>query len=93
MAMSERTYRERERVLREHRNAVEALAKQASAEVESRYKKIYGENWREDMSFEKASVIEESIRMEKVQAKERVEEIIFGLRSTQSSPAMSLIRK
>lgn len=93
MAMSERTYRERERVLREHRNAIDALAKKASAEVEERYTKMYGENWRQDLSIEKTSVLEEALRMEKVQAQARIEEVIFGLRSTQSSSSMSLIRK
>ena len=93
MAMSEFEYRERERVLREHRNAIDALAKKASAEVEAKYAKMYGPNWRTTLTTENASVIEETVRMEKIQAQARVEEVIFGLRSSQSSNSMSLIRK
>jgi hypothetical protein len=90
MAMSEFEYRERERVLREYRNSIDALAKKASAEVETKYANMYGQNWRTTLTTENASVIEESVRMEKIQAQARIEEVMFGLKNTQYSPSMTL---
>lgn len=90
MAISEREYRERARILREHRAAIDALAKQASAEVEKKYANMYGPNWRQNLTSEQINYIETSVRTEKIQAQARIEEVMFGLKNTQYSPSMTL---
>lgn len=84
-SIRERRLRERSQVLREHRAEIDRLARQASADIENKYKEMYGENWREALSYENASNIEKRMYAEKLQASTMIEEHMLVLKSFGSS--------
>ena len=93
MSSRERRLREKTQILRECRGVINRLTNQAYNEIEKKYETMYGENWRQNLSVDRASVIEATILGEKNLANDRIEELIFGLKSTECSDNAKLIRR
>ena len=77
----ERKLRERSRVLKEQRTAIERLARQASNQIEEKYKRMYGENWKQALSNEQVAVIERMMMEEKLTSSTMAEQHMLLLKS------------
>lgn len=77
----ERRLRERSRVLREQRAAIDKLAQQASFQIEEKYKRMYGENWKQALSAEQVAEIERMMMEEKLASSSMAEQHMLLLKS------------
>ena len=77
----ERRLRERSRVLREQRTAIDRLAQQASFQIEEKYKRIYGENWKQALSSDQVAEIERMMMAEKYASSNMAEQHMLLLKS------------
>lgn len=87
-----RRLREKAQILREYSSAINQLTEASANNIEKKYEALYGENWRTTLPFDKVSMIEESIRIEKINAVSLIEEQVFMLKSSETTN-MSLIRR
>lgn len=91
-SLRERRIREREQIYRECGSRIDQLSLQAAQDIEKRYKELYGENWRNSLPSEKISLIEESLKNEKMAAVSNIQAYFYALKSTSSSEEVSFRR-
>ena len=77
------------RLLSGSNSRITILSLKASQEIETKYVVIYGENWRENLSFEMVKQIEKIIAEEKRNARQEIEQRILSAKLQ----GRSLIRK
>ena len=77
----ERRLRERSRVLKEQRAIIDRLARQASNQIEEKYKRMYGDNWKEALSSDQVAQIERMMMQEKLSSSTMAEQHMLHLKS------------
>lgn len=83
---------EKERILVSNRGAIDSIVDQAMAIEEKRIEGMYGENWRDELSLQMKSSIEESLRMKRLVKISEVEEFVWQLKRSDSY-GRTLIRR
>lgn len=91
-SLRERRIREREQIYRECGSRIDQLSLQAAQEIESKYKELYGENWRNTLPLEKISLIEDNLKNEKMNAVASIQAYFYALKSSSSSEEVSFRR-
>ena len=75
---------EKERILVSNRTAIDNMVNQAMAQEEKSIENMYGENWRDNLSLESRSAIEESLRMKRLVKISEVEEFVWQIKRSDS---------
>lgn len=70
-------YYAKTQLLKGSSSRIALLSLQESVQIEKKYAEIYGENWRETLTSETVSQIEEKIRVEKRDALRQIEDRIL----------------
>ena len=91
-SLRERRIREREQIYRECGSRIDQLSLQAAQEIEAKYKELYGENWRNTLPSEKISLIEDSLKNEKMNAVANIQAYFYALKSSSSSEEVTFRR-
>lgn len=91
-SLRERRIREREQIYRECGSRIDQLSLEAARSIEEKYREMYGENWRNTLPLEKVSLVEESMRNEKLTAVANIQTYFYALKSNTSSEEVSFRR-
>lgn len=83
---------ERERILVSNRGAIDSIVNEAMAIEEKSVENMYGPNWRNELSLQAKSAIEESLRMKRLVKISEVEEFVWQIKRSDSY-GRTLIRK
>ena len=83
--LRERRIREREQIFKECSGRIDVLSLNASAEIEKKYREMYGDNWRRTLPYESSCMLEETIRNEKMVALARIRDCVYSLKSNITS--------